>query len=371
MKKSLTAVLSSLFLGLYSYSENIFVPFTKAHWTLQGKSEIVEFDNRTALTGSALLNDVELLNGTIEVDIYTTGQRNFGGITFRVQSQREYEWCWFRIHKSNGAVQDGLQYAPIFNGNSCWQLFGGEGGIQPVDLPKNRWVHLKIEIMNETAKLYVGDMSDPVMVIRDLQVGLKKGGIGLRANRTGSIYFSNFSYKVDHTETKPIPPRAIDPTIIANWVLSNKYSVEEFSDIKEYPKDQLENEDNWIEPELGSTGLVNITKYHYHKAGMPPSCAILKSELFSKESKTVQMNFGYSDAVAIFLNEQPLFWGNNAWRGRNMADGGWIGYNDAVFLNLAKGRNELVVVVAEVFGGWGFQGNIEGYSNIKNGFNRN
>ncbi len=371
MKKNLAVALKFLFFGSLSYSENIHVPFDRANWTLSGNSEIVEFEGRTALTGTALLNNVEFLNGIIEVDIYSTGQRNFGGFTFRAQSPQEYEWCWFRIHKSNGAVQDGLQYAPIFNGNSCWQLFGGTGGIQPVNLPKNQWVHLKIDILDDTARFYVGNMSDPVMIISDLQIGLKAGGIGVRANRPGSIYFSNFSYRIDPTNAERISPPTIEPTIIKNWALSNKYSVEAFSDITEYPEDQLENENTWIDPDIESTGLVNITKYHYHKAGMPPSCAILKTELLSKENKTVQMNFGYSDAVAIFLNKQPLFWGNNAWRGRNMADGGWIDYNDAIFLNLTRGKNELVVVVAEVFGGWGFQANIDGYSNIKNGFNRN
>ena len=74
-----------------------------------------------------------------------------------------------------------------------------------------------------------------------------------------------------------------------------------------------------------------------------------------QEDNVVKMNFGYSDAVTIFLNQIPIFTGNSGYRSRNMAYGGWISYNDAVYLNLKKGKNELLVVIAEDFGGWGFQ----------------
>jgi hypothetical protein len=77
------------------------------------------------------------------------------------------------------------------------------------------------------------------------------------------------------------------------------------------------------------------------------------------------MNFGYSDAATIFLNQTPLFWGNSAFLSRNKADGEWISFNDAVFLNLKKGRNELLVVVAEDFGGWGFQAKLDSVDGIE------
>lgn len=64
-------------------------------------------------------------------------------LMFHFQSFENYEWCWLRMHKTNGYIQDGVQYALILNGTSCWQLNGGINGIAPVDLPKNKWVHLK------------------------------------------------------------------------------------------------------------------------------------------------------------------------------------------------------------------------------------
>jgi hypothetical protein len=72
-----------------------------------------------------------------------------------------------------------------------------------------------------------------------------------------------------------------------------------------------------------------------------------------------------SDAVTIFLNGTPLFSGNSAFLERNGLDSGWIGFSDAVFLNLRKGTNELVAAVAEDFGGWGFQAKLDDMTGIR------
>jgi hypothetical protein len=353
-----------------SIAQNEVIDFNTDNWRFQQDAEIVQFAGRTALNGSAYLKDADFLNGTIEVDIWTTGQRNFGGLMFRIQSFQEYERCWFRIHKANGAVQDGLQYAPTFNGVSCWQLNGGSGGISPVNLPHNKWVHLKMEILNDTARLYVEDMKKPVMVMDDLQLGLKKGSVGPGVNMKGSIYFSNFSYRADNQCGIELPEEKQSPNIMTRWQLSPPYKVKDFAEIENYPAVRLAVSQKWIVPDVEPSGLVNITKYHRQESRTPPSCTMLRTTIIAEKDKLVKMNFGYSDAVAIFLNQQPLFWGNNAWRSRNMADSGWISYNDAAFLNLRKGENELLIVVADVFGGWGFQAKLNSQSPVTHGFNR-
>jgi hypothetical protein len=68
------------------------------------------------------------------------------------------------------------------------------------------------------------------------------------------------------------------------------------------------------------------------------------------------MSLGYSDEVTVFLNGRPLFTGRSAYRYRR--DPGFPGImdveDDGVYLELKRGRNELVLGVAEYFGGWGF-----------------
>ena len=344
------------------------VEFDANHWYLADKSQFISYDGRKALAGTAYLKDVSFLNGTIEVDIWITGATGFAGFIFRVQSFDDYEWCWLRTHKTDGLAADGLQYAPAFKGATCWQFNGGPGGIGAVNVPKNQWVHMKLEFHDESATLYVKDMTNPVFTMDRLQLGLKKGSVGLQTFlRPGvqtyaneGIYFSNFAYQIDET-SKPVTPKEkiVPPEVLAKWKLTPHYQIPDFDAVGIYPTDQLGQIKSWITPEVDGAGLVNITKYYGRPGGLgvgaKPDCAILRTYIESEQDQRIKMNFGYSDAAGIFLNQVPLFWGNSAFLSRNMTYGGWISFNDAVFLDLKKGRNELLVVVAEVFGGWGFQ----------------
>ena len=68
-----------------------------------------------------------------------------------------------------------------------------------------------------------------------------------------------------------------------------------------------------------------------------------------------KLAIGYSDDVSVFLNGKILYRGRSA---QNFRDPGFLGIvnpeNDAVYLPLKKGKNELVLAVSELGGGWGF-----------------
>ena len=67
------------------------------------------------------------------------------------------------------------------------------------------------------------------------------------------------------------------------------------------------------------------------------------------------LTIGYSDDVSVFLNGRILFRGRSA---QNFRDPGFLGIvnpeNDAVYLRLKEGSNELLLAVSELGGGWGF-----------------
>jgi len=58
--------------------------------------------------------------------------------------------------------------------------------------------------------------------------------------------------------------------------------------------------------------------------------------------------------IHLFLNRKLLFTGNSAYRLRDGSFLGIVGLNDAVYLPLKKGENELLLMITEGFGGWGF-----------------
>ena len=75
----------------------------------------------------------------------------------------------------------------------------------------------------------------------------------------------------------------------------------------------------------------------------------------SDRDQVKKLQLGYSDDVSLFLNGKILFRGRSA---QNFRDPLFLGIvspeNDAVYLPLRKGSNELVLAVSELGGGWGF-----------------
>ena len=80
-----------------------------------------------------------------------------------------------------------------------------------------------------------------------------------------------------------------------------------------------------------------------------------KTAIESDRDQVKKLFVGYSDDVSVFLNGKILFTGRSA---QNFRDPGFLGIvnpeNDAVYLPLKKGHNELVLAVSELGGGWGF-----------------
>ena len=80
-----------------------------------------------------------------------------------------------------------------------------------------------------------------------------------------------------------------------------------------------------------------------------------RASIDSDRDQVKKLYIGYSDDVSVFLNGQILFRGRSA---QSFRDPGFLGIvnpeNDAVYLPLKKGSNELVLAVSELGGGWGF-----------------
>ena len=80
-----------------------------------------------------------------------------------------------------------------------------------------------------------------------------------------------------------------------------------------------------------------------------------RATIDSERDQVKKLYIGYSDDVSVFLNGKILFRGRSA---QNFRDPGFLGIvnpeNDAIYIPLQKGRNELMLAVSELGGGWGF-----------------
>lgn len=327
------------------------VGFDSNRW-VKPAGRTAEYLGRQALAGVAYLQDVEFENGTIEVDIAVTGARSYPGIRFRMQGAGDYEECYVRPHRA-GLYPDAVQYTPVTNGISSWQLYNGEGYTSAADITPNRWTRLKIEVLGDQARVYLGDSPTPVLVIDRLAHGVTTGGIGVSGPMDGSAYFSEFAYHLtDDLEFASPVPVDTAPGMITEWELSRSFPVSAL-DLESYPLDQDLGDPEWMEVSAGPRGLVDVARYR-GRTTREPECVLARTVVNAAEAGRAEYRFGYSDWMGVYLNGDLLFQGNSAYRARDPSFLGIVGLFDALYLPLEEGENYLVLVVAESFGGWGF-----------------
>ncbi len=194
-----------------------------------------------------------------------------------------------------------------------------------------------------------------MLEVDELVHGISRGTIGLNGPRDGSAYFSNFSWRADDSLVFESPPASFPPPgVIEKWKLAGPYRLSDV-DLEKHPGEQDIGEVVWLDAECAASGLVDIAKY-FGRSGREPDVAIAKTVIESEGDETMELKFGYSDAAAVFLNGQLLFAANSSYRYRDPSFLGIAGFFDALYLPLEKGENELLMMVAEGFGGWGFMG---------------
>src|SRR6185436_6644481 len=165
-------------------------------WDLQGEAKVAEYQGRKCLYlngGAATVKDLELRDGVIDVDVATPAARGFFGVQFRISTEgSDAEWVYLRQHKSG--LPDAMQYTPVLHTGLNWQIYNGPGFTGAVDIPRDTWFHLRLEVAGAQARLYVKDLEKPALVMTDLKSGVQKGGVAL-AVLIGETYFSNFELR--------------------------------------------------------------------------------------------------------------------------------------------------------------------------------
>lgn len=325
--------------------------FQSGRWVM-ANAEIVQHLGRTCLMGTAYLKDTDFENGVIEVDVAVTGERSYPGLIFRMQSPLNYERFYIRPHRAP-FYPDALQYTHVINGVASWQLCQGEGFTALAEIPENEWIHLKMEISGTQARVYLGDTEQPALVIHHLKHGKSQGTIGLMGPRDKTAYFSNFRFRPDNTlEFDPPPKVETPPGMIMEWELSQAFKANRI-EMEIYPDETILQKIAWEKVNPEPSGLVDVCRFARRFPG-GPDVVFAKTSISAEKEGMKKYLFGYSDEVSIFLNGNILYTGNSAYQSRDPSFLGAVGLYDAVFLPLEKGENELLFVLKETFGGWGF-----------------
>jgi hypothetical protein len=158
-------------------------------------------------TSYAVIKNVLFRDGTIEVDL--AGQpaagavgdaRGFIGIAFRFQSDGSYEYIYLR--PTNGRADDQIrrnhstQYGsyPDFRFDRSRQEAPGKYESY-VDLQPGVWTKYKIEVEGRKAQLYVNGAEQPCLIVDDLKLEPREGGVALWVGPGTEGYFSNLKIR--------------------------------------------------------------------------------------------------------------------------------------------------------------------------------
>jgi hypothetical protein len=370
--RTLTAIAAGLLLAALPVAgqQTLAVPASSARWDLQGEAKAAEYQGHKALLldgGAALLKDFDMRDGVIDLDVATSAKRGFFGIQFRLDGDGSNgEEVYLRQHKSG--LPDAMQYTPILNTGRNWQIYNGPGFTGAVDIPKDVWFHLRLQVVGAQAKLYVQDMDKPALVMNDLKSGLQKGQVAL-FDLIGATYFSNFEIRMtpDAPWERQLPP--MPPGTLTKWSLSPSYDA--LGRNLERPLSSEESDAiHWQDVEAEPPGFIVL--YRFREAPHPmvtfqgdfskrlepqPGMKVLyaRTTIESDRDQVKKLELGYSDDVSVFLNGKILYRGRSA---QGFRDPGFLGIvnpeNDAAYLPLKKGRNELMLALSELGGGWGF-----------------
>lgn len=327
------------------------VPFTSENWDFGDAQFTTEnymgVESLQITNGLISLSDVELLDGTIEVDVNFPNARFFPSVLFRMQDPQNSENFYIRPHQSGNP--DAAQYTPVFNGVSGWQLYHGEGYSQATELEPDLWHHIKINILGDEADIYFNDMETPLLKVTDLKREPRAGKIALS---TGApVHFANFKYSlakptlVNRETTQMETP----PGLITEWNISNVVQDDVYRDKPEINAQNL----FWRSFQTEPSGTINLARFGQRSEGM--NTVIAKLDLTAADAMRKPLVFGYSDFIWIYINGKQIYGGRNDFRSRDFRYLGTIGFFDSVFLPLNEGNNEVLFVVGENFGGWGLK----------------
>ena len=81
----------------------------------------------------------------LDLDVAASDTTNFLGVVFRAATPRFSNVMFLRPGASG--TEEAVQYGPAFNSvGVAWQVYHGEGANAVADLPRNRWMHLRVEL---------------------------------------------------------------------------------------------------------------------------------------------------------------------------------------------------------------------------------
>lgn len=350
-----------LCLAVMKVSGSAPIPFDSPRWQFAAKSAVRETrygqDALKLNGGYALLADANFRNGVISFDIAVKQARYFPAIQFRMQSAGHFEEFYLRPHQSGNP--DAMQYTPVYNGLGGWQLYHGPGYTNAAPLPFDRWLHVKIVVNERQAEVFFDDHPTPVLFISRLKRTPAAGMISLSNPSPEDVWYSNVTVTQDAgpaitSQPRPLPP--LPAGTVTAWEVSSPFS-ENLLAQQTQLSSALHSSLKWVTLAADENGTADLSILS--GVSKDSNTVFVKTVINAERDGPRKFVFGFSDRVKLYCNGKLLYAGEDNFMSRDYRFLGTIGYHDAVWLDLKKGRNEIWMAVSENFGGWGVKARLE------------
>ncbi|MFI5209382.1 MAG: hypothetical protein ACHQ2E_02955 [Gemmatimonadales bacterium] len=351
-------------------------PLAPDAWIATDSLRVVSFLGRPALyinRGVALVRGSSMEDGVLDLDLAASDATTFLGVAFRAANPRFSDVVFLRPGSSG--TEEAVQYGPAFNSlGVAWQVYHGDGANAVAEVPRNRWIHLRIELEGAVARVYVDTATAPTLVVPRL-VESGGAGVGVWAGAFGrGAYFSNLRYTARTGSPDGTPAQAPPAGTIPGWAISATIEAADFTpsalpDLGRFAWQPVQSEPQGFvlvnrdreAPVCGvprdSTGAVLVDSV---MTGRIAGSRIIyaRTTISAPRDETRRMQYAYSNGLVIYLNGRPLAFAMNP-GGLRSNLGVMAQVGDAVYLPLKRGQNQLVLAVIECTGGWAYSARLD------------
>ena len=365
--KKIVVVLLLIVTGIDSRAQKGAIQMKAGNFDFKaGTVEFISYKGQKSMklaanSGQVVIKNLNFKNGIIEFDVESILPGFAQSIYFHRQDEKEQEIVYLRVTKiGDKLANEAIQYAPYFDGVNMWDMYPQYQA--PAPIKKDDWNHMKLVIHGKRMRVYVNDVSRPVLEIPQLEGNLTEGTIAF----DGAGYISNLLIRPDETEglTAEAAPDLTDhrSNYIRNWAITQPELLETG---REATNENLPEEKSFTQNiHAEREGLINLTR----KYGLNQKRKViwLKAVIESAIDQNNSLDLGFSDEVWIFLNNRVVWVDKNLFQHdiQKYPKGRISIENAKIPLHLKAGKNELTIAVANDFYGWGIMARLQSTDNI-------
>ncbi|GAB5521585.1 MAG: hypothetical protein RhofKO_38360 [Rhodothermales bacterium] len=335
------------------------IPMTPERWAVEGEASFITHRGVEALqitNANATLKDITFSDGTITFDVDLGGAGPFVGLHFRADGLTETEYVYLRGNAIGSPKSfNAVQYAPLLDGVNLWDLLHHLQG--PAPLTGDGWNQVKLVIHGQRLRVYVNDMTTPVLEVPELLGRRSEGALTF----IGRATFANVTVQPGAVEDLPATaaydPTAHDAHFVRAWQVTSPIALPKGRELTDDDFPTAETPMQALNAERG--GLVNLTRAF--GASNERRYVWLKTTITAPEARTQHVQLGFSDEVWVFVNGGLAYVDKNLWRQPiQKMPFGRLGLENGGFdLQLQEGDNEILIGVANDFFGWGLMMRID------------